>query len=433
MPQQDYAFLQINDLIDSGQLAMVRWIALGGQLLTVLIAYLALDFAIPIYWLLLIILISAVIGIWQHWFGHVRTRINNYEAFFLLGFDTLQLFGLLFLTGGLTNPFALLLLAPVAVSASLLSMRYTISLILLVAFLASLLSVYHIPLPWPDASPQWPWLYLVGLWVAIVFAVGFIGIYIGLLTNQARHILRGLSDARFNMAREQQVVSLGSLATVAAHKLGSPLNTITLITHELGEMLDEKVDYETLANEIMALKVETERCRMILAGLSEDANQIDQMSQDPVSVLALVQGLIDDRFADIRDMIRVQIMETVIGDTPKLGRRPDIIHSLEMMIDNAAQFARNTVNIALGWDKKHIYIRVTDDGPGFMSAVLNRLGEPYNSSRKGEDGHMGLGLFIATTMIEGLGGQLVARNVKDGGAEITFILPRAEIDVQYME
>lgn len=433
MPQQDYAFLQINDLIDSGQLAMVRWIALGGQLLTVLIAYLALDFAIPIYWLLLIILISAVIGIWQHRFGHVRTRINNYEAFFLLGFDTLQLSGLLFLTGGLTNPFALLLLAPVAVSASLLSMRYTISLILLVAFLASLLSVYHIPLPWPDTSPQWPWLYLVGLWVAIVFAVGFIGIYIGLLTNQARHILRGLSDARFNMAREQQMVSLGSLATVAAHKLGSPLNTITLITHELGEMLDEKVDYDTLANEITALKVETERCRMILAGLSEDANQIDQMSHDPVSVLALVQGLIDDRFADIRDMIRLQIMETVIGEPPKLGRRPDIIHSLEMMIDNAAQFATNTVNIALGWDKKHVYIRITDDGPGFMSAVLNRLGEPYNSSRKGEDGHMGLGLFIATTMIEGLGGQLVARNVKDGGAEITFILPRAEIDVQYME
>ena len=162
-------------------------------------------------------------------------------------------------------------------------------LILLVAFLASLLSVYHIPLPWPDASPQWPWLYLVGLWVAIVFAVGFIGIYIGLLTNQARHILCGLSDARFNMAREQQVVSLGSLATVAAHKLGSPLNTITLITHEL-EMLDEKVDYDTLANEITALKVKTERCRMILAGLSEDANQIDQMSHDPVSVLALIQA-----------------------------------------------------------------------------------------------------------------------------------------------
>ena len=433
MPHQDYAFLQINDLIDSGQLAMVRWIALGGQLLTVMIIYLALDFDIPIFWLLLIIMVSAVIGVWHYLFSRLRNRINNYEAFFLLGFDTLQLFGLLFLTGGLTNPFALLLLAPVAVSASLLSMRYTIALILMVAFLASLLSIYHIPLPWPDASPEWPWLYLVGLWVAIVFAVGFIGIYTGLLTSHARHVLRGLSDARFNMAREQQMVSLGSLATVAAHKLGSPLNTITLITHELAELLDEKADYPTLANEIKALKVETERCRMILAGLSEDANQIDQMSHDPVAALALVQGLIDDRFADIRDMIHLQTMDTLIGETPILGRRPDIIHSLEMMIDNAAQFAKNKVNIAVGWDKKHLIIQITDDGPGFVSAVLNRLGEPYNSSRKGVDGHMGLGLFIATTMIEGMGGQLVARNVKEGGAEITFILPRAEIDVRYKD
>jgi two-component system sensor histidine kinase RegB len=172
---------------------------------------------------------------------------------------------------------------------------------------------------------------------------------------------------------------------------------------------------------------------MILAGLSEDANQIDQMSHDPVAALALVQGLIDDRFADIRDMISLQTMETLIGETPILGRRPDIIYSLEMMIDNAAQFAKNKVNIAVGWDKKHLIIQITDDGPGFVSAVLNRLGEPYNSSRIGVDGHMGLGLFITTTMIEGLGGQLVARNVKEGGAEITFILPRAEIDVRYKD
>ena len=119
MPHQDYSFLKIDDLINSGQLAMVRWMALGGQLLTVLVVYFALDLDIPIDWLMLVILISAIVGIWHHLASQTRVRINNYQAFFLLGFDTLQLFALLFLTGGLTNPFALLLLAPVAVSASL--------------------------------------------------------------------------------------------------------------------------------------------------------------------------------------------------------------------------------------------------------------------------------------------------------------------------
>ena len=431
MPHQDYSFLKIDDLINSGQLSMVRWMAIGGQLLTVLVVYFALDLNIPIFWLMLVILISAVVGIWHHLVNRSRIRIDNYQAFFLLGFDTLQLFALLFLTGGLTNPFALLLLAPVAVSASLLSMRYTISLILMVAFLASLLSVYHLPLPWQNTTPEWPGLYLVGLWIGIVFAVGFIGIYTGLLTNHARHIVRGLSDARVNIAHEQQMVSLGSLATVAAHKLGSPLNTITLITHELAEMLDEKADHETLATEIIALKAETERCRMILAGLSEDANQIDQMSHDPVAAIALVQGLIDDRFADIREMITLQTLPTIDGETPILGRRPDIIYSLEMMIDNAAQFAKTKVTVAVGWDQNNLFICITDDGPGFTISVLSRLGEPYNSSRKGIDGHMGLGLFIATTMIEGLGGKLVARNVKPAGAEVTFVLPRADVDVGY--
>jgi len=347
----------------------------------------------------------------------------------LLTFDTLQLFALLFLTGGLTNPFAVLLLAPVTVSASLLSLRYTFLLMMMVAVLASLLSVYHLPLPWGGDTPHLPLVYLIGLWVALVLAVAFIGIYTGLLTSHARYIVRALSDARFNMAQEQQMLSLGSLATVAAHKLGSPLNSITLISHELEELLEEKADRAELAKEIRALKIETERCRQILAGLNEDANQIDQMSHDPVAAMALIQGLVDDRFTDIRDIIHLSSTGPREGPAPVLSRRPDINHSLEMVIDNAAQFAKTKVTIDVSWDNISIIIKVSDDGPGFKTAILNRLGQPYNSSRAGADGHMGLGLFISSTMIEGLGGRLEVSNKKEGGAIVTFILPRANVDV----
>lgn len=429
MLQQDYSFLQINDLINSNQLAIVRWIALAGQLLTVIIIYVGLGFELPLLATLGVISLSAVVNIGHLFYNRNRARMTNHEAFLLLTFDTLQLFSLLLLTGGLTNPFAVLLLAPVTVSASLLTLRYTFSLIIMVAVLASLLSVYHLPLPWSGDTPHLPLLYLIGLWVALVLAVAFIGIYTGLLASHARNVVRALSDARFNMAQEQQMLSLGSLATVAAHKLGSPLNSITLISHELEELLDEKADRGVLAKEITALKLETERCRQILAGLNEDANQIDQMSQDPVAAMALIQGLVDDRFTDIRDMIHLSSTGPREGSAPVLSRRPDINNSLEMVIDNAAQFAKTKVTVDVSWDKSHIIIAVSDDGPGFKTAILNRLGQPYNSSRAGTDGHMGLGLFISSTMIEGLGGQLEVSNRKDGGAVVTFVLPRASVDV----
>ena len=429
MVQQDYSFLQINDLINSNQLAIVRWIALAGQLLTVIIVYIGLGYELPLTVTLGVILLSAVVNIGHLLYNRNRARMTNHEAFVLLTFDTLQLFALLFLTGGITNPFAVLLLAPVTVSASLLTLRYTFTLMLMVAVLASLLSVYHLPLPWGGDTPHLPVVYLIGLWVALVLAVAFIGIYTGLLASHARNVVRALSDARFNMAQEQQMLSLGSLATVAAHKLGSPLNSITLISHELEELLDENADRAELAKEIGALKIETERCRQILAGLNEDANQIDQMSHDPVAAMALIQGLVDDRFTDIRDMIHLTSTGSREGPAPVLSRRPDINHSLEMVIDNAAQFAKTKVTIDVSWNAVSVIISVSDDGPGFKTAILNRLGQPYNSSRAGADGHMGLGLFISSTMIEGLGGQFKVSNRKESGAVVTFILPRASVDV----
>ena len=434
MTQQDFSSLYIDDLIHRRQLAFLRALALVGQFVTVLVVYFGLGFDLPLLALLGVIVFTTAVNVGHIFYSRNRARMTNHEVFLLLGFDTLQLFALLFLTGGLSNPFSVLLLAPVTVSASLLALRYTFSLIALAAVLVSLLAAYHLPLPWDSGREgeglHLSMLYLTGLWVALVLAVAFIGIYTGLLTNHARQIVRGFSEARFHMAQEQRGISLGSLATVAAHKLGSPLNTIILIVYELEEMLREATSHDKLAIEVTALKRETERCREILAGLAEDANQIDQMHHDPVTVLALVQGLIDDRFQDIRrDMISLSARGARELPVPLLMRRPDIVYSLEMVIDNAVQFAADNVYIDISWDATTLTITVSDDGPGFKTSVLSRLGEPYNSSRHGVNGHTGLGLFITSTMIEGVGGKIEVDNREQGGAMVRFILPRNLVDV----
>ena len=435
MTQQDFSSLYIDDLIHRKQLVFLRALALIGQFVTVLVVYFGLGFDLPLLAVLAVIGLATAVNFGHIFYSRNRARMTNHEVFLLLGFDTLQLFALLFLTGGLSNPFSVLLLAPVTVSASLLSLRYTFSLIALVAVLVSLLAGYHLPLPWnSDGGLDLSMLYLTGLWVALVLAVAFIGIYTGLLTNHARQIVRGFAEARFHMAQEQRGISLGSLATVAAHKLGSPLNTITLIVYELEEMLHEAASHDRLAIEVTALKRETERCREILAGLAEDAHDIDQMHHDPIAVLALVQGLIDDRFQDIRrDMISISARGARELPAPLLMRRPDIIYSLEMVIDNAVQFAAAHVYIDISWDATTLTITVSDDGPGFKTSILSRLGEPYNSSRQGVNGHTGLGLFITSTMIEGVGGKIEVANREQGGGMVRFILPRHLVDVALVE
>ena len=440
MTQQDFSSLYIDDLIHRKQLVFLRALALIGQFVTVLVVYFGLGFDLPLLAVLGVIGVATAVNLGHVFYSRNRARMTNHEVFLLLGFDTLQLFALLFLTGGLSNPFSVLLLAPVTVSASLLALRYTFSLIALVAVLVSILAGYHLPLPWNSdgGGLDLSMLYLTGLWVALVLAVAFIGIYTGLLTNHARQIVRGFAEARFHMAQEQRGISLGSLATVAAHKLGSPLNTITLIVYELEEMLREAASHDRLAIEVTALKRETERCRQILAGLAEDAHDIDQMHHDPIAVLALVQGLIDDRFQDIRrDMISISAQGNRGGarelPPPLLMRRPDIIYSLEMVIDNAVQFAAAHVYIDISWDATTLTITISDDGPGFKTSILSRLGEPYNSSRQGVNGHTGLGLFITSTMIEGVGGKIEVANREQGGGMVRFILPRHLVDVALVE
>ena len=423
----DQAFRNTGMMINTASLTLVRWVAIAGQLATIFIVQIGLGFSLPLESCLLLIMASVLVGLWQAVSARHGMQMKPRTVFILLFFDTVQLSALLYLTGGILNPFAILLLAPATISATVLSGRETAALVVLVAVLASILAFYHNPLPWGENTLDLPALYIGALWVALVLATVFVTAYAGTLARQSRQLAEGLSEARLALEREEQMVSLGSLATAAAHKLGSPLNTITLIAHDLETLRREGQNDSAFDEDIDQLKDEVERCRKILAELNEDAINLGQQMNEPQPLKAFVVSLIEERFADIRDMISVSTSDTSLA-MPAVTRRPELIHPLETLIDNAAQFAHQRVTVNLSWTDDEFAIRVDDDGPGIQSAVLSRLGEAYISSRSGVDGHMGLGIFIANTMIRHVQGRLDITNLKGCGASATLTYPRQGFD-----
>lgn len=425
MPDRAFDMVGVDTRLNTSLLGNVRWIAMSGQLAAILFVHFILKFELPLLACLMVVGASATIGIWQAVAINQGVQFNRRTVLVLLSFDIFQLASLLYLTGGLANPFSLMFLAPVTVSATVLRQHETATLVVLVGALASLLVFFHNPLPW-DGDFNLPPLYAAGLWFALVLTTVFVAAYAGLVASESRKLARGLADARLTLEREQKMVSLGSLATAAAHKLGSPLNTITLIAHDLDRFHDGKDD--AFLEDLRQLREETERCRAILAELSDDALLLGQESEDPVPISAFLNSLMEERFADIASMLVIEVTANSAVAEPKVTRRAELIHPIETLVDNAAQFARQQVKIALSWTETHFTIIIHDDGPGFQSAVLSRLGDPYASSRDGVDGHMGLGVFIAMTMVNHAGGAIKIGNRRYGGAEAVVTYPRAGFD-----
>ena len=405
--------------IGARQILNIRWLALVGQLAALLFTYFILEFDIPIGGALFVIGLGVAMNVFQA----RRTMIMRDQpdqSFIALTFDVLQLSGLLFFTGGLLNPFVVLLLAPVAVSAVILERRETLILIVLVACCVSFVALFHYPLPWDASNIRQSGLYLVGLWLSMVLSVFFIGIYAWWLSSRARRLDEALGEARLVLAKEQQAVALGTLATAAAHRLGSPLNTITVIVHEMMRDIDKQ---NPLHEDVMLLRSEAERCRLILAEL-DDYGQTENMDAGntvPLSVLI-------DEIAKTRMDIGALIIDISLDSRsampmPAARRRPEIIHALEDLLKNAVEFAKTRVDVTIRCTISDVTITISDDGPGFAGSVLSRVGAPWNTSRQGKHAHRGLGIFIASNLIETLGGSILYNNGDQGGGEVVVLLP----------
>ncbi|MEW9807439.1 ActS/PrrB/RegB family redox-sensitive histidine kinase [Mesorhizobium sp. ZMM04-5] len=393
-------------------LVRLRWLAIVGQSVTVLIVSYGLDFPLPVVVCFALIACSAALNVYLAIAYPSTHRLPPPAAFGILTFDALQLAGLLYMTGGLTNPFALLMTVPVVVSATSLPARMTALLGAMVIAMATVLAFSHRPLPWYDgAELAMPFIYVAGSWVALSSSIAFTGIYAFRVAEEARLLANALSATELVLQREQHLSALDGLAAAAAHELGTPLATIALVAREMERALGSD---HVHAEDVRLLRSQSERCREILKRLTSLSTEGEaHLARLPLT------SLVEEVTAPHRDFgisIRFQPGERH-GAEPVGRRNPGVIYGLGNLVENAVDFARKEVIVGWRWSDDLVAVSIVDDGPGFPAEIASRIGEPYMSTRQGAErgGGLGLGLFIAKTLLERSGATLSFRNSNTPG------------------
>lgn len=420
-------------------LSNLRWLAIGGQAGALFVVRFGLDYRLPLLPCVVAIASSAALNIALAIRFPANHRLSNRDATLSLGFDVVQLGALLYLTGGIENPFALMFLAPVVIAAATLNLGNTLILAGLALISVSVIAIVHFPLPWAaGAEINLPGLYQGGIWASLVIGIGFTSVYAWRIASEAARMQAGLSATQLALSREHRLAALGALATAAAHELGTPLGTIAVAARELERTLPPG---SPEAEDARLLRAEAERCRGILTGLARPEEAVIGAAERLPLGAFLDEIAGEQRGSDIE--IRVEL-STASGPEPKVWRIPELLHGLGNLIANAADFARTAVSIRAEWNAAWLRLVVEDDGPGFEPEILERIGEPYVTSRpgtyalgntelgpsdafSGQHG-MGLGFFIAKTLIEQTGGMVKAQNRQPAGAKITLDWPRDAID-----
>lgn len=412
-------------------LVYIRWVAVVGQSVTLLMVQYGLGFDLPILAAAAVVGMSVLLNVVVAMSRPLSMRLSDRSAAYYLAYDVLQLSALLFLTGGLRNPFSLLILAPVTVSATALSRGSTMGLGTLSTICITLLALWHLPFPWSGEPLDLADLYVTGIWEAMILGTLFIAIYVGSVSEESRKMSDALAATQAALAREQRLSELGALAAAAAHELGSPLATIAVTAKEMSH---EAPKDGPLAKDIELLISQSDRCREILAGLAQrpETDGGAPYSLMPFSALVTLaaQPHANDAIAlefDANADPDTPDPNGPDGDEPQVRRSAEILHGLGNLVQNAVQFAQSRVTVETRWGPEHVSVIVRDDGPGFPPALLDRIGEPYLSTRGGGE-HMGLGIFIAGTLLRRTGAELQISNRPEGGAEAMVSWPRAMLE-----
>ena len=396
-----------------GNLIKIRWIAIFGQFLAIFFVYYVFNIEIPFLETLLIILLSVAVNFYSYYDERKNKPISNIKVFSFLLFDTLQLGFLLFLTGGLINPFSILILAPVITSASYLPATMTIILSTISIIIIIILNFNFIPLNL-GSEFYLPGIYNFGLVIALIITVIFIAIYAYLFASSSRKISNALSISKLQILNQKKITEVGSLSAAAAHELGTPLNTIFLI---LNDLLKEKklIEDKNIAKDIILLKSQAERCKEILQSFSKNPLKLKDKFLEKVKI----SDLIKMNFDKFNKNKKLNLEIIPFNNEPEIIFRDEIMYSLGNIIQNAVFYCRKNILIKLFYQKNNVKIIISDDGNGFAKDIIDKLGEPYVSKNKHG---MGLGIFIAKNLIENMGGTLTFYNSKDNNAvvEIAF-------------
>jgi two-component system, sensor histidine kinase RegB len=401
----------------------LRWLAVLGQLAAVFIVSQGLNFEFAVVPCLVIIALSALLNLAVQSIFNPMQRLEPFWAAALLALNIVELAGLLYLTGGLQNPFSFLFLAPVLISATALPVRLTIALGFVAVACASNLVFYHYPLPWDSDDPLvLPPIYLFGVWLSITLAIGVTSLYAFQVTEEARKLSDALAATELVLAREQHLTQLDGLAAAAAHELGTPLSTIFLISREL----EKTVPDGPLSADLKTLREQATRCRDILAKIAQLSSSGAPFDHMKLSLL------IEEVVAPHRDFgVAIKVRIAVAPTSEPVGaRNPAILYGVGNILENAVDFARDTVEVNAWWNSETVEIVISDDGPGIAPDMLKRIGEPYVSRRPSaaetERGGLGLGVFIARTLLERTGAKVSFSNrtFPDHGAVVQIVWPR---------
>ena len=413
--------LRLNTLIG------LRWLAVSGQTAAILIGAFGFGLRFPIVACFALVAASALLNLALRWRFPVSTQLSDRGAAIMLAYDILQLAGLLFLTGGVANPFAILLLAPVTIAATSLPLREALGLLLLALACATGLLVASLPMPWLGGeSLALPTMYVLARWAALAVSAAFVTLYAYRVAAEARQTASALTAAELVLARAQHLSQIDGLAAAAAHELGTPLATVALVVRE---MAAEPNAGEAFKEDLQLLEQSVERCRSILGKLSAPAGlpgqQMDIFSPVELAEIAAAPHRLHG--------VAISVEGEGTDPPPKCPRSPACLYGLGNLIENAVSFAERAVVIRAAWTSSTVKITVADDGRGFPPNILARIGEPYLSQREGvlrkqeSGGGLGLGLFIARSLLERSRATLEFANAVPPatGAVVTVSWPRA--------
>ncbi|QFU10133.1 Sensor histidine kinase RegB [Rhodobacteraceae bacterium THAF1] len=433
------AFSRRADWVRVRTLVLLRWIAIAGQIIAVVVAMQLFGFSVQIGLVTVVIGAAAITNLMATLVFPENRRLSERELVGLLVFDMIQLALLLTLTGGLNNPFALLVLAQVAIAATALPYRATI-LVCVVGILATTsVGFFHAPLLLVTGEVlELPPLFQGGFWVAIVIGITFQAGYAHRVASEVTAMGDALTATQMALSREQKLTDLGGVVAATAHELGTPLATIAVVSAELVQELDD----DDQRADAQLIRDQAERCRVILREMGRAGKQDTHIRIAPME--SVVQEAAEphlDRGIDVRIEARAEPGHD--PSHPSVHRLPEIIHGLRNLVQNAVDFATTTVWVDLRWSESTITIRIADDGPGYPPDMLPRLGDPFqrqrqhsreeSGNRRSYDG-MGLGLFIAKTLLERSGAETTFANGVDSrrkGAVVSVVWQRDAIAIAH--
>ncbi len=401
--------------LDKKTLIILRWIAIFGQLVAIYLVKFLLKFEIPILLCSYVVFVGALTNLYLS-LWYTRGELNNYHSTIVLLYDIIQLASLLYLTGGIKNPFVIFLIVPAIVSSTLLNLKSTLFLSTLTALLLGILTLYHLPLPNPgDLHFHVPDYYLYAVPVALIIALVFLTYFGARFGTESRKKNKALNKLEEIIAKEHELETIGLQAAAAVHSLGTPLSTITVIAKELKKEILKEPKH---SKDIDLLLSQAKRCSEILKKISTS-----QIEDDKFISQVKIQDLIEEISRSFEEISDKKIYLNFDNATHEvlINRSSQITYGIRNFFGNAIKFSKSKVDIVLETDPKIIKLFILDDGPGFPDDISELIGEPYITTKYkdlNEKSGLGLGTFIGKTLLERNFAQLKFSNLKKGGAKV---------------